>query len=420
VCRSTPWLAGGALLLLAQLAHGQPVPPTPADPPPPTPAPTPPAGAPVAPAVPAVPGTAAAAPAPAGPVADDELPNPLPPAAAPVGGATQAATKALATATPLSGASAGTLGFPAMGASGVVAAIKLQGGTDQTTSFDVLAQIGQLRLTSWLALDILGERVTTAVPTATFKPGTGVPLPRLSPTNLTSVGFRLHLGVQPAVTEYQKISKCSTYAQAGATVSKAEAEECKAAGVDLNNAVEAATALEEAKLKGFYVDVGGRFLYRSEQLKGNAAGVAAELTPQFAWRGGAVFLSGAALWLGDSQGETDGIVSETAKVVELRSTLGVYFRFNKAVATTQVAPRVGLYGTYGRNFWVNRFAEAAGTASKVRGYQVEGGVFASGHFSGGFNGLVQFGVRRDFGPDARPAFLFSIIPSIGSDIAGAQ
>jgi hypothetical protein len=427
--------AGLGLMLLTAPAVAQPQPgPVPAPDPGAQPAPPPaPAAEPAAPAP-------AAPPAPPGSKDPDEVPNVLPVTPALTAAeqaaetasqelATKEAKTAVATATPLSAVRGGTLGFPAAGAAGVVAALKLQGGSDEATKFDFLAQIGRLELTSWAYLDVLGERVTTDVPSATYAPNTGVPLPRLSETNLTSTGLRLHLNFKraPTVEHRAARSKCLTDARLAVRLARDATQECDRVGIKVDPQrplsdealIEAQTTFEEDVNNGFSLDIGGRFLYRSEETKGNAAGIAGEVTPQFGWANGAAFLSGSTLWLGDSAEETDGIASETAAVRELRATAGVYFRFNKAVGTTQVSPRIGLYGSFSRNFWTNRFA-VAGTDREIRGYAAEGGVFASGHFSGGFNGLIQFGVRRDYGPDSKPVFIFAIVPSIGSDIGSAE
>jgi hypothetical protein len=538
----------GITALLAAL-QGQVAVAQPANPEPPVPLPVPPAPvavpAPAAPAdppvvAPAAPGTAApAAPPPA--AASDELPPSLSqsgvstaPAARQADAAADAAAQqeaktAAATATPLLGARGGTLGFPGSGAPGVIAALKLQGGKNENTKLEVLAQVGQLRLNDSIALDIITEQVSTDVPTVTYTPGVGrTPLLGLSQTSWTSAGFRVRITTSPgqASPEVQrKRSECMSVAKmlhdenrvaleraralprqrteedevaaakrhaaaakAAALAAKQRAEVAKAA-LDRANAALAAvqddpkakahvdqavaektktdadaastakaaldaenlshlvdrwkecntedievdttkdltekgrlakfTDYQEVANAGYSVSAGGRFLYRTEDISGNAPGAAAEITLEGTFTWGSVFLSGSMLWLTDSLEEKEDVVSVTEELVELRSTAGLFFRFNTPVGSTQIAPRVGLYATYARNFWNNRFAPRD-LDSDVSGYQLEAGVFASGQFTGGFNGLIQFSLRAPYGPDSKPELLVTVVPSLGTDIGGGS
>lgn len=407
---------------------------------------------------------AAPAPAPAPPT------NPTPAALVP--DVSETSKTAAATATPLSAARGGTLGFPAMGAPGVVAALRLQGGSGQTTKFDVLAQLGQIQLRSWLTLDVVVEKVSTDIPTATFTPGTGTPLPRLLQTDLTSVGFRLRAG-SPGATDAQKrrLSQCLTAKRlllpdalqiqrrdeaadsarveaarkAGdpAELTKAEHNRALHAANDAANIAnarrdascpefvpddasvtsdadvfEAYQRYAEQSNAGWSLSLGARLLYRSQEIAGSAPGAAAEFTPQFGFRGGsAIFASQSFLWLSDSNTETDGIHSTTSSLYELKTTVGAYYKFNAPLKGVQTAPRVGAYASFGRNFWTNPYP-VEGTDARIRGYQFEAGAFVSGHFSGGFNGLVQLGLRRSYGVDSNPEFFFTIVPSLGSNVGG--
>jgi hypothetical protein len=348
------------------------------------------------------------------------------------------AKKAEATATPLSAVRGGTLGFPALGAAGIVAALKLQGGSGQTTKFDVLAQIGQLELSPNFLLDVVAERVTTDVPGATFAAGNGRPLPKLRETTLTSAGFRLTIAPSRSRDKRQLLSSCLSkvklgrLAQAKVTTEKdaparaslqAQRAECTDLGVDVEHpwsdaiAVAAYTELEEREAPPVSFTIGGRFLYRSEDITGNAPGAAGETTLQFKLGKASMFLSESVLWLRGSENDVDDLHTTITKVVEARSTIGAYYKFNAPVGKVQTAPRVGGYAAYARNFWKNPYAED-GTDARIRGYQLEGGLFVSGHFSGGFNGLIQLGMRRGYGVDSEPQFIFTVVPSLGSDIGG--
>jgi hypothetical protein len=358
-------------------------------------------------------------------------PSPTPGSTAPSTAGTSTTTAA-ATASPLSGQRAGTLGFPGNGATGVVAALKIQGGRSESTQFDVLTQIGQLQLAEGIAIDIVAERVSLDVPSTAFTPGTAQapttprPLPKLSETGLTSAGFRFRLSPTPPTnSERRRLSVCLN---PSATKDVRTRNDCPGLEkrFDLPDTTKATTdddrleawnRLEEAANIGWSLALGARFLYRSEQITGNAPGIAGEFTPQLGFSHGALFASESVLWLRDSQQETDGVEAETSADTESRSTFGGYYRFNAPIGDVQTAPRIGGYITYSRNFWTNRFA-VEGTESKVSGYDVEGGVFVSGHFSGGFNGLFQMALRRAYGSDSTPQFIFSVIPSLGTAAGG--
>jgi hypothetical protein len=177
--------------------------------------------------------------------------------------------------------------------------------------------------------------------------------------------------------------------------------------------------IEDEQNEGFAVTLGGRFLYRSDDISGNAPGAAAELTPEYVFPWGAGFLSGSLLWVTDSLTTEEDLVSVSASLTELKATAGWYFKFNVPSGSTQLAPRVGFHVTYSKNFWNNRFAEE-GTDDEIRGHQWEGGIFAAGQFIGGFNGLVQFSVRDPYGPDSKPELFVTIVPSLGTTLAGDQ
>ena len=382
---------------------------------------------------------------------------------------------AAATATPLSGARGGTLGFPAMGAPGIVAALSLQGSSGQTTKLDVIAQIGQIELLPWLTLDVVVEKVSTDIPTATFTPNTGRPLAKLIQTDLTSAGFRLRFGRKGANNQQlRRLSECLTAKRltfpeakkilnrekakaekkvqdaqavkdakdADITAAKqAEAEIVQKYTAKVAEAKAAATCPQvvpddakvpsdadtfeyyqqaaESSNAGWSLSLGTRLLYRTQDIAGSAPGAAAEFTPQYGFKGGsAIFASGTYLWLRGNETETDGIHATTSELHEIKTTVGAYYKFNAPLRNVQTAPRLGGYASFARNFWTNPYP-SPGTDPKIRGYQLEGGVFVSGHFSGGFNGLLQMGLRRSYGVDSKPEFFFAIVPSLGTETGGA-
>lgn len=337
--------------------------------------------------------------------------------------------EATSTSSPLAGNYAGTLGFPGAQNQGVVTSVGLRySGT--TVDFDVLAKVGHLDLTPSSSLDVIAEAVRTQVPTAAFVPGQGRPLPKLQETDLTSVGMRYRWSQASVLSgadlqaQQTKLSTCISRAKMpGFQPTPDQRSECTELGVDVDNAsvdaYELWKQLEEHSNHGFIVELGSRFLYRSNDLSGNAAGVAAELTPQWGWGSGALFLSATWLWLtGSDTAAADGAgVAVTPVLNEEKFTAGFYHRFSFVAGATQVLPRIGLYGTLYLNQWTNQFASDR-MDKEIRGYQLEGGITASGHFSGGFNGLVTFGVRRPYGANTDLEFFVRFSPSFGSPFDG--
>jgi hypothetical protein len=367
------------------------------------------------------------------PHADTDIytPSPVPAAPkplAPSGRSTEDQTTS-ATATPMSGFRGGTLGFPGTGATGIVAALKLPILTGETTKLETIAQIGQLDLGNGFAVDVIGEHVTLDVPSTTFSPGQGQPLPKLATTDLTSAGLRLRWGSRTPTNElYRALSRClgEMAASPQGVADAAEAAACKndfdvpafrnRAPSDAEVA-EAKSEFEDRVNQGPSISVGLRGLYRSEQIGGNAPGIAGEVTPQLGFSTCQLFVSESVLWISDSKTDENNVVSKTSTVTESRSTAGFVYRVKRK--DLAVAPRFGLYGTYTRNFWKNEFA-VSGTDPNIRGNDLEGGLFVSGRFSGGFNGMVQIGVHRPFGAESKPEFFFNIIPSIGSSVGGGS
>ena len=332
--------------------------------------------------------------------------------------ARSAVEKAASAVSPQSGQRDGTLGFPSSIAPGVVVAVKLQTGNNEGTRLDVLTRVGHLSLGTKWTVDVFVERVAIDVPTAVFSPGTGRPLPRLTETGLTSAGFRLsyHLGwtFKDAREALSTAATCIRSGDDSCQRFKANIQALAQGGQD--STVKAFTAAQDEMNKGFTFALGARLLYRSEQISGSAPGVAAEATSQYGFASGkgTAFASESFVWLSDSTSEKDGIISETSSVTEWRTTAGISYRFNSTIADVQAAPTVGAYGAYTRNLWRNAFA-APGMDMDIAGYSVEGGLFGSGHFSGGFDGLIQIGIRRPYG-SSKPDFILTVSPSIGSSL----
>ena len=82
-------------------------------------------------------------------------------------------------------------------------------------------------------------------------------------------------------------------------------------------------------------------------------------------------------------------------------------------------PRIGAYMMVSRGAWVNEQATGA-QARDVHGWQVETALYASGHFSGGFSGLVSVGMLWPYGHEAEPQGFINFSPSIGTTLGGGQ
>lgn len=96
---------------------------------------------------------------------------------------------------------------------------------------------------------------------------------------------------------------------------------------------------------------------------------------------------------------------------ELRLAVGAELRLN---AVDNVLPRAGFYASIAQARWDNAFA-TPDQAAHVRGYQGELAMYFSGHFIGGFSGLVSFGIVVPYG-DEKTQYIFSLVPSIGAPI----
>jgi hypothetical protein len=352
-----------------------------------------------------------------------------------------------AEAPPLSGFRGGTLGFPSTGATGVVAAATLQ---NQGAPFDtgILAKAASLDLTTFgslrLSADVLAELVQADVPFAEYAIGTR-PLPKLVGADLVSLGFRLQLSPSRTADlaakrkEYEqgfrrRFSECATLRknappQPGSSCGEFEKKFKEARtgnGYDADKVEEIVAsellAYETNHLRGFSVAPGVRYLYRKAEETGEgAAGIAAEVSVQYAWASGAAFLSGAFLYLGENETREEqngeGLAKVQEAVTEAKATAGYYWegrRKNKLLA-----PRVGAYYSFYRNWWDNRFAQAPAKPA-VSGYQHEGAVFLSGTFSNGVSGLFSFGARRPYGADSQLEFLFSFSPAFGDQVGKAE
>lgn len=103
---------------------------------------------------------------------------------------------------------------------------------------------------------------------------------------------------------------------------------------------------------------------------------------------------------------------------EVRASAGIEVQAGKEEIGL-LLPRVGTYLTVSRGAWTNDFATASQTA-EPHAWQLELAVYASGHFAGGFSGLLSFGVLLPYGHDDEPQGFINISPSIGTSLGGGS
>ena len=321
----------------------------------------------------------------------------------------------------------GTLGIPSVAGAGVIAladsAFNFGQGQYNLTFF---AQVGRLQLGRNISLDVMAETTSIDAPISTYDPSaTPVvrPLPGLQQLALDSVGFRIRFGLSSQSandTQFKKkVSTCLSERH-----DAIRDDDCqKNFGIpavenpaNLDD-IAAWTAALQKHLAGWSLIAGARILYR--QASGGGAptggtGGALELALQGldTWGGG--FLSASGLSAGGNSSTTGNTRVREELVRELQFAGGLYWQFNVPTGSTQLLPTLGVYATYTRNFWENPFF--APTADRfISGDRVELVGYASGHFSGGFAGLLSVSLIKPFGPDYSTwQTIFSVAPILGA------
>lgn len=114
----------------------------------------------------------------------------------------------------------------------------------------------------------------------------------------------------------------------------------------------------------------------------------------------------------------DATMLELPAVTEVRAMLGAELQVGTELGVA-LLPRVGGYVSLSRATWRNAYAQAA-QAPDIEQWQAELAFYASGHFTGGFSGLVSFGVLLPYGHDDEPQGFINISPSIGSPLGGGK
>ncbi len=103
----------------------------------------------------------------------------------------------------------------------------------------------------------------------------------------------------------------------------------------------------------------------------------------------------------------------------MRASAGYELQYGREKAGLML-PRVGAYLTVSRGAWRNDYVTAPMQTADTNPLQLELALYASGHFAGGFSGLLSFGVLVPYGHDAEPQAFINIAPSIGTEIGGGS
>ncbi len=341
------------------------------------------------------------------------------------------AAAALASQMPVPALRNGTLGIPSVGGAGVSALVNNQiAANTGVYRPDFFAQIGRLQLSDSWSIDILGETFSAPVPTVALTPPTDTtPLPTLKLTSFQSIGFRLGVVIGGKPLNRRDASTCVRLRHMPPPLESPDREMCKKVGIDIPPPDQPVpkdadadkddrflqAAAEERASRGVTLMFGGRFLYGGNST--NPSGLAPELALQYLRPKGGFFVSASGLILSQNKDVTGPTIVQAEKVQELKLGLGGHLQFSKNVLSSEVLPRVGFYAALSRNRWTNEFAQPAGTQPDIRGAQLEASIYASGHFSGGFSGLIAFSVLRPYGHDPDLQYVLSIAPSLGTPLS---
>jgi hypothetical protein len=178
-------------------------------------------------------------------------------------------------------------------------------------------------------------------------------------------------------------------------------------------------------MSGLSLTLGSRFLRRtaSESDGEDSQGISGEAALQYiaqGWPlGTSFFLSGSILQFGTANDKAGSVPAIFPSFRDLRAAGGVEVRSASRVAGAMAIPRIGLLGSASQARWTNDFAFGKANA-KVRGYQYEVALYMSGHFLGGFSGLVSFGVLKPYGSQEKLQYIVSLAPSIGAPLSTSK
>lgn len=149
-----------------------------------------------------------------------------------------------------------------------------------------------------------------------------------------------------------------------------------------------------------------------------APSVAAPKTVCGASRRHTYFLSLAATYLNSQQLAPEGMPAVAMpEVVEVRLAGGAELQSGTRLGK-YLLPRLGAYAALSGARWNDAFA-MSGARDAVNQWQAELALYTSGHFTGGFSGLLSVGVLVPYGDDAEPQAFINIAPTVGAPLGGS-
>jgi hypothetical protein len=135
-----------------------------------------------------------------------------------------------------------------------------------------------------------------------------------------------------------------------------------------------------------------------------------------------LFISLSATYLNSQRLPMDGTMALVLpQLTETRATLG-WERQSGREQRGLLLPRVGAYAALAHANWHNDFATTAEQREldNISDWQAEAAIYASGHFSGGFSGLISVGLLLPYGNDRELQGFINLVPSIGAEIGGGS
>lgn len=346
----------------------------------------------------------------------------------------KAADQAVATQTQVPTFRGGTLGVPAPALSSglqVVAAAETDINGDTPRDFDLFTKLGGLSIRN-IDLDILAEKYRQDVPVIDLD--AAQVSPRFDLTDFTAIGFRIRHRFErswsmvrkdarklaqdtPTLTADARTEETATKlfdGRTGLTVSgglRMFKRSSDAADLDTFGGIGGELAVQYSHVR----EDGKRPCLSPDRVKATTPkDQAAAMCSDGKGYGGTLFASVSATHLNGSVRTTDEQMTASPAFTEYRVTIGGELQTPTAVNGAALLPRLGAYATFSRASWMNRHTGADDEGNTD--YQLEAALYASGHFVGGFNGLVSFGVIRPYGDDSQWIYAINVAPAIGAKL----
>lgn len=113
----------------------------------------------------------------------------------------------------------------------------------------------------------------------------------------------------------------------------------------------------------------------------------------------------AGMHLNQSDVVADGVTTRYIRLNDVRVTGSAEIR--KVATKEAVTSAAGVYAAFSQDFWTNKFH--VGGDTKVRDYQLEGGVYLSGVMNG-FSGMIMLSIIKPYAPEVEYLYAVSVIP----------